>query len=126
MAKRKADESMDTPPQPKKGHRGKWSREDHGPDEDFVAFSYFPKNQHASMSETFDFITPTSLKNNTPNNDHDEATPQKRRGRKPGTKMPPKTKEKVKSGCQCFTPHESSYRCQLEEKFGDYCGICSK
>ncbi|KAE9364780.1 hypothetical protein N431DRAFT_355108 [Stipitochalara longipes BDJ] len=112
---------------PKKDLKRKWSREDHGEDQEFSDKPLTPKKRSASTSDVFNTeSTPLKIHGQTFNTPNTEVVTPKRRGRKPGTKMPPKTKEKDKVDCDCFTPHESSYRCQLEAKFGEYCNISTK
>jgi len=129
MAKRKSDEGANEN-QPKKGHKCKWSREDRGGDQEFLDKACTPKKRSASTSAVVNLLDSTPVKlHQPPNNPHSEIATPKRRGRKPGTKMEPKAKESDNTGCQCFTklpPHESSYRCQVEAKFPEYCIISSR
>ena len=124
MAKHKGDEDAKES-QPKKAHKRKWSHEDHGGDLEFIDKAFTPKKRSASTTDILNLdSTPVKLHDQTPNTPNTDTITPKRRGRKPGTKMLPKAKEYL--GCQCFTPHESSYRCQLEAKFSESCNISAK
>ncbi|KAN0099900.1 hypothetical protein V8E51_013675 [Hyaloscypha variabilis] len=104
MATRKSDEGANGN-QPQMGHKRKW-RQDHGGDDGYFE-AYSPKKRSSSTPDPFKI---ESTQRSTPNI---EISTPKRRGRKPGTKMPPKLKDKEKSACRCFTPHNSSYYCQI-------------
>jgi hypothetical protein len=119
MAKQKSGDGVDKP-QAKKGHKRKWSREDHGPDKEFADRSYILNKQRfmvdpydVPLSGEIEYVVTKKQRTQTPNNGSGDVaakkksgrtnnttqsniTPAKRRGRKPGPKPGMKYKKKEK------------------------------
>lgn len=128
MAKRKVDDGIIYKPSKK----GIWSRKADGSDEGFIHRACTPKSQHdvcegVVVSDLVERTTAVEARGRTPNTPQTENfVTQKRRGRKPGPKSLVKVKKEEKAECECYTPHESSYKCKLADNYARLSNIHAK